>query len=318
MDARYGITYGKAKVPVYRVHATPLRVAPIPESPFTGRGNTLLAAEIDVDVLGDDFLPAYTAGDNRMVVATDSMKNFVLRESLAYDGPTLEGLLAFLGGRFVATYSQLRTLRLSARELPFLAARVPADRTDHVPGGPFADSAVLFSRSHDDATVATIEIEGDADSTTVTGHRCGRVGIQLLKVTGSAFTAFVRDDYTTLPDRRDRPLFVHLDVHWRYADVADLLAPDTARYVAPEQVRDLVATVFHEFVSESIQHLVHEMGTRLLARFSHLAEVSFAAQNHTPDPAATSDTSPDRKVYTAPFPAHGLITLGLRRTPTPT
>ena len=313
MNPRYEIGYGKARVPVYRVHATPLRVAPIPESPFTGRSNTLFAAEIDVEVLGDDFLPAYTEGDNRMVVATDSIKNFVLRESLAYDGPTLEGLLAFLGRRLVTTYAQLHTLRLTGRELPFRPAQVPADRTDPLPGGPFADSGVLFARSHDDHAVATIDTARNADEASVTDHRCGRVGMELLKVTGSSFTSFVRDDYTTLPERRDRPLFVHLDVHWRYADIADLLSPAATRYVAAEQVRDLVATVFHEFVSESIQHLVHEMGTRLLTRVPQLAEVSFAAQNHTPDPVAASETIPEAKVYTAPFPAYGLITLRLRR-----
>ena len=313
MSPRYEIGYGKARVPVYRVHATPLRVTPIPESAFTSRSNTLFAAEIDVEVLGDDFLPAYTAGDNRMVVATDSMKNFVLRESLAYDGGTLEGLLAFLGRRFVATYPQLHTLRLTGRELAFRPVQVAADRTDPLPGGPHADSAVLFARSHDDHAVATVDVRRDTGGASITDHRCGRVGMELLKVSGSAFTSFVRDDYTTLPDRRDRPLFVHLDVHWRYAAVDDLLAPESTRYVAPEQIRDLVGTVFHEFVSESIQHLVHEMGTRLLTRFPQLAEVSFAAQNHTPDPAAASDTDPETKVYTAPFAAYGLITLRLRR-----
>ncbi|HEU0113296.1 MAG TPA: 2-oxo-4-hydroxy-4-carboxy-5-ureidoimidazoline decarboxylase, partial [Thermomicrobiales bacterium] len=78
----YEISYGKRRVPVYRVYARPLEgVAAVPESTFRGRSNTLLAAEVDVEVFGDDFLPAYTVGDNSTVVATDSMKNFILRES---------------------------------------------------------------------------------------------------------------------------------------------------------------------------------------------------------------------------------------------
>ena len=47
---------------------------------------------------------------------------------------------------------------------------------------------------------------------TVTDHRVGRVDMELLKVTGSAFTHFVRDANTTLPERGDRPLFVHMDL----------------------------------------------------------------------------------------------------------
>ena len=107
--------------------------------------------------------------------------------------------------------------------------------------------------------------------------RSGRVDLELLKVTGSAFTRFARDEYTTLPERGDRPLFIHLDVHWRYAEIDDAVGLDPPRYVASEQVRDAVASVFSELVSESIQHLVREMCERLLAQFPQLAEVSFSA-----------------------------------------
>jgi urate oxidase len=308
----YQISYGKRAVPVYRTAAAPLRVAPIPESPFTGRANHLLAAAIDVEVLGADFLPAYTAGDNSLVVATDSMKNFILRETLAYPGATLEGLLHHLGQGFISTYPQIRHLRIGGNELPFQPVPIPDPATSS-----FAPSDLLFDHRRGDHATATIELAGDDRGLAILDHRCGRLGLHLMKLRGSAFTAFVRDGYTTLPDRRDRPLFIFADLHWRYADPAALLAPDHARYVPSEQVRDLAATVFADFVSESIQHLVHEIGTRLLARFPQLAEVAFIAQNRTRDPAAESPTDDLAKVYTDPFPAYGEITLTLRRTRQP-
>ncbi len=74
-DYHYEISYGKARVPLYRVYAAPLSgVTRIPESSFTGRDNMLFAMEIDVEVFGNNFLPAYISGDNANVVATDSMK----------------------------------------------------------------------------------------------------------------------------------------------------------------------------------------------------------------------------------------------------
>ena len=98
------ISYGKGQVSVYRTYARPLQgVQRIAESDFTGRPNTLFAAEVDVEVFGDNFLPAYTEGDNSNVVATDTMKNFVLGQALEYDGATLEGFLYFLGRRFLDT-----------------------------------------------------------------------------------------------------------------------------------------------------------------------------------------------------------------------
>ncbi len=306
-EPTYSISYGKARVPFYRVYAQPLvGLTPIPESEFTERPNVLFAAEVDVEVFGDNFLPAYTEGDNANVVATDSMKNFVFAQALAYEGATLEGLLEHLGRSFLATYAQMQRLRLTGRELPFTAARVPQ-------GAGFGASAVLFSRSHDDHTLAVLEFVREGDTAVVSGHQCGRAGLQLLKVTGSSFTRFVRDAYTTLPERGDRPLFIAMNVSWKYADVADALGHDPARYVPAEQVRDLVQVVFHQFVSESIQHLVHAMGQRMLERFPQLAEITLEAQNHTPDPLAISETDPKVKVYSSPFPAYGLITLTLAR-----
>ena len=308
-DFNYEISYGKARVPLYRVYATPLSgVTRIPESSFTGRGNILFAMEIDVEVFGDNFLPAYISGDNANVVATDSMKNFILRQALTYEGSTLEGFLDLLGRQFLATYPQMESLRITGRELPFTAARVP-----QAGNASFGDSDVLFSRSHDDFTTATLDFARASASVSIMAHRCGRVGLQLLKVTGSSFTHFVRDAYTTLPERVDRPLFIYLDVFWKYTDITDMLAPGLALYVAAEQVRDVIRVVFHEFVSESIQHLVHEMGLRLLERFSQIAEVSFEAQNRTRDPVAASEVDPKLKVYSDPFPAYGMIKLTMSR-----
>jgi len=307
-DYSYEISYGKLRVPLYRIYARPLSgVTPIPESAFTGRGNVLVGMEVDLEVFGDAFLGAYTEGDNSRVVATDSMKNIILRQSLAYDGATVEGQLAHLGRQFLGDYDDMRAVRLTAREFPFAAVPVPAREG-------YEESNRLFSRRYGDYAVVTLMMERAADGGyTITEHQVGRVGMELLKVTGSAFTHFVRDANTTLPERGDRPLFVHMDLHWRYADPADLLDETHARYVPAEQMRDLAQVVFHEFVSESIQHLVHEMGTRILTRFPQLAEVAFEAQNRTPDPAATSDADPKVKVYSAPFPAFGLIRLTMRR-----
>jgi urate oxidase len=251
------ISYGKLRVPVHRID-----------------GDDVLACEVSVEVLGDNFLPAYTEGDNANVVATDTMKYFILRESLSYDGTDLEGLLIHLGRRFMTTYPVMESVRMSAKELRF-------DRLgDRV-----------YSRSTDDYGVATVEPDG-----TVRG---GRHGMMLLKTRGSAFTRFARDEYTTLPERGDRPLLIRLDADWRYGGTD---------YVDSKTVRDHFAATFDDFVSESIQHLVHEMGARLLAERDEIAQISFTAENHTRDPVGEEG---GRKVYTDPFPAQGLITLTL-------
>ena len=67
------------------------------------------------------------------------------------------------------------------------------------------------------------------------------------------------------------------------------------------------------FGAIQIQHLVHEMGTQMLARFPQLAAVEFEAQNRLWDTAFVADADPRRKVYTDPRPPYGLIRLALER-----
>lgn len=262
------IHYGKAAVSVYRTDGV----------------STLFAAEVDVDVLGEAFMPAYREGDNSLVVATDTMKNFVHATALAFGGDSLEGFLELLGTRFLETYGHVERIRLSARELAF--AR---------------ESDVLFRRLYDDEGAAELEL----DRSGVVDHRCGRRALHLLKITGSSFASFVHDEFTTLPEQADRPLFVHLDVHWRHASFHDR--------VPSERVRESVIATFDSFVSRSIQHLVHELGRRLLAEHTQLVEVSFEAQNRLWDTAVASEADPGVRVYTDPRPPYGVIGLVLRR-----
>ena len=310
---KHDIHYGKADVKVYRTHGAPLHgVTRIPESAFSGRDNVLMGAEIEVTVRGDAFWDAYTVGDNRQVVATDTMKNFIQSASLGCAAPTLEGWLHDIGRSFLETYPQMASITVSGRELPFPAAVVPGDEN-----GSFAISEVLFSRERCDASYAGLELDrvdgNGSGQVGIVDLESGRAGLQLVKITGSSFADFARDEHTTLPERPDRPLYIWCDVSWRYADPRDALGEDPSRYVAGEQVADLAASVFHEFVSLSIQHLVHEIGQRMLERWPQLAEVSFEAQNRLWDLAAESADEPTVKVYTDPRPPFGRIGLRLRR-----
>ncbi|MGI9254298.1 MAG: factor-independent urate hydroxylase [Thermomicrobiales bacterium] len=303
---QFEISYGKRGVPVYRTKATPLTgIRQIPESPFAGRANDLLAAEIDVEVYGDDFLPSYTEGDNSMVVATDSMKNFVIAETLAYDGATLEGLCIFLGARFASEYGQLRDLRVTGRELSFAGYTVPASRG-------FAASSNLHDSRRGDYGEVTVHLRRNDDgAVSIADHQCWRRDIHLMKLTGSAFTAFVRDGYTTLPERGDRPLYTFMEVGWRYGNPQDMSGADPARFVPSEQVRDICAAVFADLVSESIQQLIYVMGQRILERFPQLSEVEFTATHRTRDPFGAREDG--AKVYSDPFPAYGNIYLKMTR-----
>jgi len=104
-ELSYRISYGTKQVPFRRVYAAPLTgLTPIPESTFTGRSNIVFACEVDVE----DFMPAYTVGDNSLVVATDSMKTIIIiRQAMVLSGATHEGSLASLARTSIERYEHL-------------------------------------------------------------------------------------------------------------------------------------------------------------------------------------------------------------------
>jgi urate oxidase len=262
------IGYGKEAVSVYRTDGV----------------SSLFAAEIGMTLRGEAFGPSYTEGDNTHVVATDSMKNFIQVTALEYDGTSLEEFVELLARRFLDTYGQVDRIELTAREVLF------ARRSEQSFQGVGGDRAVA-------------ELALDRDGTLE--HRSGREGLRLMKLTGSSFEGFVRDEYTTLAESRDRPLFIHLDVHWRNHDFAT--RADGAA------VRDSLAATFAGFDSASIQELVHAMGVRLLDGFQELALVSFVGENRLWDTAQVDGADQRVRVYTDPRPPYGRIELTLGR-----
>jgi urate oxidase len=278
------ISYGKAHVVFYRLG---------------GRETAPLAASVDIDVFGKRFVAAYTKGDNREVVATDTMKNFVYAMAAEYSGRTLLGLCAFLGRRFIETYPAMEALRVTAREVPMDAA-----------AGERGPSDVLFRSTRGDRAFAQVAVDGVGGKPEITAARSGWEGMVLVKTTGSSFATFARDDYTTLPELSDRPLTIKLSAYWRYGDLKEGVA-EGAGFLGPRAVRDEIERTFHEFNSRSIQHLVHEIGARLFAAHAQLSEIEFVAENHTPD--HVRDGSGGVRVFAEPRATFGKIGLVLKR-----
>src|SRR2546430_16407430 len=114
------ISYGKAQVVFYRLG---------------GHDIAPLAASVDVDVFGERFGAAYTEGDNREVVATDTMKNFVYATAADFVGGSPDEYVLFLGRRLLGTYPQMERIRVTAHEVPLDPAHhiTPMGRTGYSP-----------------------------------------------------------------------------------------------------------------------------------------------------------------------------------------
>jgi len=271
--------YGKGDVTVYRLNR---------DGKSPSGGSPVFGANILMLLYGDAFWPTYTTGDNTGLIATDSMKNFIQRETLNYTGPDLEGCCQFLASKFLATYPQVEGIQVSAVEIPYAG----------LPG-----SSVAFSPAGPERATARIEI----DRSGIVELASGIKGFKLLRLGGSAFHGFVRDEYTTLPDIANRPLHMWLDLEWMYSQSS---AGFTSGAVTAA-VRQIVREVFNGFESGSIQQVIYQIGTRMLADIPAIAEIHLEANNRTWDTVA--ERGDELGVYTDARPPYGCLGLKLKR-----
>ncbi|CAM3926588.1 factor-independent urate hydroxylase [Paenibacillus alkaliterrae] len=300
MKLRSGRTlyYGKGDVLSYRTYAAPLSVKAIPESLYTGDTNIIFAHNIMFSVSSEVLLTSFTQGDNTQVVATDSMKNFILRQTANYDGSTTEGLLAYISERFLEWYPHIEAIEISADRMPFGSVSVTE-------GSGWRDSQLVFRRSHNEHACARLKWMRSDAGIALSEHECAMKEIQLIKVSGSSFYGFVRDEYTTLPESYDRPLFIFLDVCWTYSEAEDAFDHKRDRYVPSEQVRDIAHTVFHSSNTPSIQNLIYRIGHRVLSSFPQLSEIRFESNNRTWETIVEPAGPVSAGVYTEPRPPYG-------------
>lgn len=289
------LNYGKKKVVLYRTYGTPLDgIRTIPESSFDGRSNILFGMDAQVQVWGEEFLESFSEGDNSKVVATDSMKNFVHHQLGEYDGATIEGFLHFVAAEFLDTYSQMEKVRVSAEEMPFDERPVPDG------DGGFEPSELVFRVSNGESAFGDITLSRGEDGTEMEDQTSGVTDLELVKVKDNSFTGYVQDEYTTLPERENRTLYISLDIYWTYDEAEDALGEEPEQYVPAEQVRDIAQVVFDEHDVNSIQELVYKIGERVLERFPQLESVSFESKNKTWLGVRTDDLEGDAKVLREP------------------
>lgn len=298
-SAKKTLCYGKGDVFAYRTHVKPLTgITPIPESSFNGRNNIIFGLNAKVAVEGKAFLPSFTKGDNSLVIATDSMKNFIQNHLATFNGATLEDFVAYVSEAFLKKYPQIDSVHIQAEDLPF-------EVVSEASLGNLEPSNLVFKKTRNERAQASIEMIRTPNGSTINSQTSSILDLQLIKISGNSFIGFVRDEYTTLPEDGDRPLFVYLNMHWVYEHQEDAFGKDRSKYVAAEQIIDIATSVFHEKETRSIQHLIFEIGRKILTRFPHLLEVTFESQNHTWDTVIADIPHSKGKVYTEPKPPYG-------------
>jgi urate oxidase len=245
--------------------------------------------------LEGDFEPAYLAGDNRGVVATDSVKNtvYVLAKEHAFD--SVEQLALILARHFVATYPQVRQATVEMTQASWRRIDVAGTPHDHAftGGGPQRRYAkAVMTRGGEGG--------GGVLGPVLTG---GVRELLVLKTTASEWRDFVADRYRTLKDATDRIMASKVDADWAY----NTLAADFP--AAAAAVDSAILTTFATRHSLGVQQTLTDMGGAALAACPAIDSISFELPNlhRIPFNLAPFGLAFENDVYVATDEPYGLI-----------
>ena len=240
-----------------------------------------------------EYDASYVEGDNSDVLPTDTMKNTVY--AFAGRGPLEEpesfGLA--LGEHFLDNNPRLQRATIDLTEHLWSRIRVEGHEHPHA-----------FAR--EGADVRTARIRMDRREVQV---RAGVADLVILKSAQSAFSGFPRDQFTTLPETRDRILATALTATWRY-DAGTAYGP------AWHAVRRTLLHAFAEHDSESVQHTLHAMGQAVLESVPDVAEIHIVMPNrhHLPIDLTRFGLENLNEIFVATEEPFGLIQAMVRRT----
>jgi urate oxidase len=237
--------------------------------------------------LEGDFESAHSKGDNRKVLPTDTMKNTVYALAKLHPIDSPEEFCLRLSDYFLAHNPQVSRACIEAAETLWVRLSFEGKSDPYT-----------FTSSSEPKRTAALTATRKAKTL-----QAGIEGLVVLKTTDSAFENFLKDEYTTLKEDRNRILATSIRANWLYRETT---AEFDATWLG---VRQTLLEAFAGHHSESLQHTLYAMGEAVLKKFPGIWEIHLSLPNKHYN---LVDLSPfhlkNRKVIFLPTDEpHGLI-----------
>lgn len=207
--------------------------------------------------LEGDFEAAHSKGDNCKVLPTDTMKNTVYALAKQHAIKSPEEFCLRLADHFLVRNPQVTRVRIEAAETLWTRLAVGGKPHPHT-----------FTGSSNEKRTAALSATGK-DKTL----RAGMEGLVALKTTDSAFENFLKDEYTTLKEDRNRILATSIRATWLYRENA--IDFDSTWH----GVRQALLEAFATHDSESLQHTLYVMGEAVLKKYAGIREIHLSLPN---------------------------------------
>lgn len=222
----------------------------------------LVDLTIDVQLEGA-FEPVYE-GDNRRCVATDTMKNTVYALARQTSIRHIETFASQLADHFAAK-TAVTAARITIAEHVWTPIEGEAGRYADAfrqPGGEHWTTVVTRANNQQPRT-------NNQQPTTI---ESGLTNLVVMKTSGSAFSGFPRDGFTTLPETEDRILATSVTATWTYAESG-------SDFGARTKIRSALLDAFARHESRSVQHTLAAMGDAALGACHDIVEITLRLPN---------------------------------------
>jgi urate oxidase len=221
------------------------------------------------------------------VLPTDTMKNTVYAQAAREPVQEPEAFGLALARHFLERNPRLERVHVELTE--HLWGRLKRGEREH--------GTAFVRQGPETRTAAVKATAGD------TRVGAGIADLVIMKTAHSAFDRFRRDEYTTLPDTRDRLLATALTARWRY------LSGDVDYGPAWHAVRRVLLDTFAEHDSESVQHTLYAMGEAVLDAVGDVARITLVMPNkhHLPFDLRPLGLENRNEIFVPTDEPHGLI-----------
>lgn len=211
--------------------------------------------------LRGDFADAHATGNQANVLPTDTQKNTAFAYAKKHGIESPEDYALALAGRFLEAAEPAAAAKVAVEEYAW--DRIPVDGEGH-------DHAFVRRGGDTRTTVVTLDDSGSERQAHVIS---GLNDLVILKSTGSEFSGFLQDEYTTLQPTTDRILATSLVARWRY------VGTDVDWNAAYDSIRSMLLSVFATTYSHAMQESLYAMGQAVLEAHPEVAEIKFSAPN---------------------------------------
>jgi len=225
--------------------------------------STAVHSFVDLNVgvtLSGDLEDVHRIGSNANVVTTDTQKNTVF--AFARESPVgeIEEFGLRLARHFVSSFAPITRARVNIESSGW--SRIPVD------GEPHSHS---FVASGSELRVAEVVVDSEQGAWVLSGLK----DLIVLKTTGSEFSGYIKDHYTTLQETDERILSTAIAARWRHAALLHAGEWD----VSFDAARAAMLETFATHHSLSLQQTLFEMAGAAVAASPSLAEVRMSMPN---------------------------------------